>query len=345
MRRRIQLVVIGLLVIGAVTAVIAVGTFLSTGTVEPGPGGPSPHQSASGPRQAHGANWLLLDYTIRGHVVTMRVGDKLVGTLNEKSFDSLGGFKSLPNPLVEGANAISVEFACPKEAEPSRPSRMSLSVAPSAVPADGGGEEFYEFETKARLARFDFDLEIRNGRPKALKVRLHEWADGEAKELDFEHVDETADCLDGSPYAGASRAWENGRLLHEGRSIGEKIISGKSWRPDGTAGAEVTNGNGFKREWSEDGVLLLEQPYRDGLVHGEEKQFFASGKPEIVTTYSKDVAEGKYVEYYESGTVKLRGQYENGDRHGEWTWYGPDGKKIRAVTHREGQPVGKDPTQ
>src|SRR3972149_1007078 len=51
-------------------------------------------------------------------------------------------------------------------------------------------------------------------------------------------------------------------------------------------------------------------------------------------------AEGFHREYYSDGQMFLSGQYRNGQRDGEWTYWHPNGTVCRKVTFKNGLPDG-----
>ena len=52
-----------------------------------------------------------------------------------------------------------------------------------------------------------------------------------------------------------------------------------------------------------DGITALEYGLKWGILHGEFKTFYASGKLQTVTHYINGNIEGKTIMYYENGVV------------------------------------------
>jgi hypothetical protein len=56
-----------------------------------------------------------------------------------------------------------------------------------------------------------------------------------------------------------------------------------------------------------------------------------------VTSYDKKyVLSGKYFEYYNSGYIKVDGNYTNGKKNGLWKYYDTNGNKTYAVKYKDG---------
>jgi antitoxin component YwqK of YwqJK toxin-antitoxin module len=78
-------------------------------------------------------------------------------------------------------------------------------------------------------------------------------------------------------------------------------------------------------EWS--------QTVRNGSTsYSISKQYYPSGKVRTITNYGKAGMEhGLYQEWYETGTIKIKGNYWKGAYRGKWIYYNEDGtvKEIR----------------
>ncbi|MBO7540923.1 MAG: hypothetical protein J6T33_04615, partial [Bacteroidales bacterium] len=56
--------------------------------------------------------------------------------------------------------------------------------------------------------------------------------------------------------------------------------------------------------------------------------WYNNGKPQSECAYVYGVAQGEQTVYYESGAVRYKGQYLNGNRTGLWQFFDEDGKLL-----------------
>lgn len=70
---------------------------------------------------------------------------------------------------------------------------------------------------------------------------------------------------------------------------------------------------GIRREYSEDGRILMAYTFRDGQITGQG----------IMT--EQGIKQGPWKEYYSDGKLKAEGDYSEGKKVGGWKYYYPDG--------------------
>jgi uncharacterized protein len=92
--------------------------------------------------------------------------------------------------------------------------------------------------------------------------------------------------------------------------------------------------HGTWREWTETGVLVLEQHWKRGKLDGALKKY-EDGKLAVEATYKDGKAEGTYTEY-RAGKASLVGQLAADKRTGTWTAYDKDGKVTLTATYKDG---------
>ena len=71
------------------------------------------------------------------------------------------------------------------------------------------------------------------------------------------------------------------------------------------------------------------------MLHGLVTTFRDDGSLLAETTYEQGVRHGTYRDYWSGGRLSLEGQYVHGVREGEWRFYDPDGS-LREVIRFEG---------
>ncbi len=96
--------------------------------------------------------------------------------------------------------------------------------------------------------------------------------------------------------------------------------------------------HGAWKQWTPDGVLLLEQTWKRGKLDGSVKKY-ADGKLSVESTYADGKAEGPYVEL-RHGKPSVTGQFAADRRTGTWTHHAPDGSVVLVATYKDGVPDG-----
>lgn len=75
--------------------------------------------------------------------------------------------------------------------------------------------------------------------------------------------------------------------------------------------------NGLVLEYSLiTGILIKEEPYIDGIMHGLERSWYNSGQPKSTQTYINGKRHGENIEYYPNGVVHEIHNYEMGELTG-----------------------------
>ena len=139
--------------------------------------------------------------------------------------------------------------------------------------------------------------------------------------------------------------------------------------------------NGLEELYSEPGKIQFRRNYKNGKLHGYSQEYFSSrdnfypdmlkeegnyihGKKDgtwkfyyrnysgdsinrlaYIINYKNDLEHGKYISYYEDGSVKSKSSYKNGKRHGLWQeWYEINGKLSSSRHYKAGKLQGKSKT-
>ena len=122
---------------------------------------------------------------------------------------------------------------------------------------------------------------------------------------------------------------EKGSLINVDKYVGDSL---QIEVPELTTKLEVRN------EYYEDGSIKKTGTYLYGLAEGTHKEYSREGKITGAKIYKEgnligegliDEAgnqQGPWVEYYVSGQLKAKGDYDNGIKIGDWIFYHPNGK-------------------
>jgi uncharacterized protein len=92
--------------------------------------------------------------------------------------------------------------------------------------------------------------------------------------------------------------------------------------------------HGTWKEWTPDGVLLVEQSWKRGKLDGSVKKY-VDGKLSVQSTYVQGKAEGPYQEL-RHGKPAVTGQFASDLRTGTWTHYAPDDSVVLIATYKDG---------
>ena len=79
----------------------------------------------------------------------------------------------------------------------------------------------------------------------------------------------------------------------------------------------------------------MEEPTRDGLV----ATFRDDGSLLAEVNYEQGVRHGPYRDYWSNGRVSLEGQYVGGLQEGEWRFYNPDGSLREILRFEAGREI------
>lgn len=156
--------------------------------------------------------------------------------------------------------------------------------------------------------------------------------------------------------------YENGQVLKTGQfEYGEEVGEWKNWYENG----QIKNVGHFDDgkldgEWLSyypDGVKKLKGEYKDNFKSGDWKEYYPDGKPKHFKSFKvktvknkvkegslkglkrkKSVPDGEWIEFREDGSKLSVGDYDDGKKDGEWTYYHPQGRVVaRTVSYKNGK--------
>ncbi len=161
--------------------------------------------------------------------------------------------------------------------------------------------------------------------------------------------------------------WENGNIRQEGRYRDDRMEGYfKDYSENGdllkiskyTNGvlqpeaAEITKLE-VQNEYYPDGKIKVSSMFRNGISEGVKREYNTEGKIEKGYIYSngKIVSEGivkedgnrdgLWKDFYEDGTLRAEGKYDNGRQTGEWKYFHQNGKLEQSGKfNKNGKPEG-----
>ncbi len=89
-----------------------------------------------------------------------------------------------------------------------------------------------------------------------------------------------------------------------------------------------------------DGTLVSEEEYRDGIRNGISRIFFLQGGVAQILTWKDGVREGPWEEYYSDGKIKATGTYRNNEKEGAFRAFYLSGKPLLVGQYLQGHPDG-----
>ena len=87
--------------------------------------------------------------------------------------------------------------------------------------------------------------------------------------------------------------------------------------------------NGVAKYWSEEGNLINEVEYLNGLLHGEWKEYFPSSEIKSISRYKFDKKDGLQVTYHINGNKKTETYFTDGTQISETLRWTIDGLLIK----------------
>ncbi|WP_304206196.1 toxin-antitoxin system YwqK family antitoxin [Fusobacterium perfoetens] len=121
---------------------------------------------------------------------------------------------------------------------------------------------------------------------------------------------------------------KNGKLYMETKYKNDKIGHHKSYYPNGNIDMEFIYEDNFSKEkyFSEDGVLVKEENYKDGEPHGKRTVYYPNGKTFIELEYNEGKVVWPIKVYDKDGKLKLEEVARGSDNFIERKIYNNDGK-------------------
>lgn len=97
---------------------------------------------------------------------------------------------------------------------------------------------------------------------------------------------------------------------------------------DGSYSGEVNSDNkphGYGKAYDENGLIIYEGEFKDGLFHGEGIFYYKDGTVMYEGEWKTGKRHGYGNDYYPNGTILYEGEWEYNDRHGQGIIYYLDG--------------------
>ena len=101
--------------------------------------------------------------------------------------------------------------------------------------------------------------------------------------------------------------YENGKLKFDGEYLKRKIWNGKGYNNKGIKEYEISKGKGNIKEFNNEGILLYEGEYLDGLREGKGKEYYPNGNLKYDGCFSRGAPHGQRKEYDFFGRLIFEG--------------------------------------
>jgi len=97
--------------------------------------------------------------------------------------------------------------------------------------------------------------------------------------------------------------------------------------------------HGEWKQYYENGQLEWQGKYVNGEMEGEWKFYHDNGQLEEERKYVNGEEEGEWKRYYDNGQLEEEGKYVNGEEEGEWKYYLKDGNVDKIEVYEDGELV------
>ena len=278
--------------------------------------------------------WLITHYAAKGYTVKFTLNDK-----EYASFNSGTGSATKMMPLQAGKNTIVIDITrtAPADSQDEVVGSVSLEAVPRQLPKESDALiSLAEMEVTDGQGRITLTVDYVNTQPRTFTTLHQIWADAEHKQRTWEY---TADGdLLASEYAHEKETTWRGdsKLAKEILHVAGKLMSSTAYKPDGSIGTQVKDGNGTDSNYADDGNPEYTVPIKDGQPNGEQTDFFEDGKPHEVYLWKNGEMTGAFKRYDEDGKLRVTGQMKDGDPDGVWQKLDDDGKPVAKCTYEEG---------
>lgn len=134
---------------------------------------------------------------------------------------------------------------------------------------------------------------------------------------------------------------QNNVTIQDGYLMGNKK-TGKwyNYAPNGVIinMAEYENDikSGIYMEFDKAGAIAIQESYKNGKLHGEQKKYGAGPNGRILKssfTYNNGEFHGTCTEFTDAGLIRSLIQYNEGKKHGETKWFYSSGKLAMQQTY------------
>lgn len=117
-------------------------------------------------------------------------------------------------------------------------------------------------------------------------------------------------------------------------------VDALGYRKEYTVDPETGVRQGVLREYDAAGVLVVEEHYLDGQLHGARRVYGGAAQLLAEESYAAGTYEGPYRAYHPDGYLEMTGNYHQGIMRGVWCRLFPDGKVRTATTYRNNDTDG-----
>jgi len=112
-------------------------------------------------------------------------------------------------------------------------------------------------------------------------------------------------------------------------------------RGEGSFPAKDMKPAGECRWYNRQGRITRKALYREGLLHGQFREWHVNGRLKTKVYYYRGKKTGKYASYYKSGKEKISAYFMDGKLHGSYREKNPTGTKFLLIQFKHGLKHGK----
>jgi len=133
-----------------------------------------------------------------------------------------------------------------------------------------------------------------------------------------------------------------GKILTYNKESGEMYFKDEPEEVENTTIDEPEEGEGERKEsFHDNGKLKTQGTIKDGLPHGEWKQYYENGQLEWQGQYVNGIMDGEWKSYHDNGQLSYARKYVNGEMEGEWKHYYDNGQLEMEGKYANGKEEGE----
>jgi antitoxin component YwqK of YwqJK toxin-antitoxin module len=277
-------------------------------------------------------------YTAKGYRIKTTVNDKEFAT-----WDRHSGVDTRTTPLRAGKNTIVVELT-PIGENDERIAELTLTASSRSMSTEGEPTiDLLAAELDKGFATITYTIEYTERQPRNFTGVQEAWFDADRKKP-FWKYEVGGDYLAEEYAYEKDTTWRpDGKVARTSESKNGKVLTVTAYKPDGSIGHQVKDGNGTDATFGDEGRLEYSCPVKDGDYHGDYTEFHPNGKPYEVITWNKGVIDGPFKRYDEDGKLRVSGQMRDFQPHGQWKRLNDAGETVATGEYKDGELInGKD---
>lgn len=142
--------------------------------------------------------------------------------------------------------------------------------------------------------------------------------------------------------------YDDGIKMAEGNYINQNVKDStwKYYTTDGVLIIEETyknsKKNGISKRYFRNGKVSQSVPWENGVINGVYTEYYESGQKLIETVYKKGINDGLFYRYHENNATAIKGMYKNNISEGKWQYFDSKGGLIQEIEFKNGKAINEN---